>query len=103
MNSTNRRPTLKQLETFVSQNFVANDELEKWTPPDWHDNPSILKRIKDPKYQIWAKELNAIWKTLARKIKTDVKLQPERHSIIYVENGFIIPGGRFKGLPSKDF
>ncbi|XP_076764889.1 trehalase [Xylocopa sonorina] len=96
MNATDNKPSQSQLVQFVNENFVSSNELVNWTLPDWTDSPSILKRISDSKFREWARYLNAIWKELARKISSDVAQNPERHSLIYVDNGFIVPGGRFK-------
>ncbi|XP_034180752.2 trehalase isoform X2 [Osmia lignaria lignaria] len=96
LNATNNKPTRMQLTQYVNENFASSNELVNWTLPDWTENPSILKRIQEPKYREWAKYLNEIWKDLARKMSDDVEIHPERHSLIYVKNGFIIPGGRFK-------
>ncbi|CAK9802112.1 tre1 [Anthophora plagiata] len=96
MNATNNKPTRRQIAQYVNENFASSNELVNWTLPDWTDNPSILKRIQEPKYREWARHLNEIWKELARKMSSDVATYPERHSLIYVKNGFIIPGGRFK-------
>lgn len=96
MNATNNKPSRSQVETFVQENFVETNELVNWTLTDWKPNPSILERLKDPFYKQWVNELNVIWKSLAKKISNDVAENPSRHSLIYVKNGFIIPGGRFK-------
>lgn len=97
MKATNNSPNRNEIEAFVGENFAMQDELENSTLPDWKQNPSILNRIHDPQYRDWAKRLNYIWKTLARKINKDLVDNPQRHSLIYVNNTFIIPGGRFKG------
>lgn len=96
MNATNNKPSRSQLTRYVNENFASSNELVNWTLPDWTENPSILKRIQEPKYREWARHLNDVWRDLARKMSTDVKDNPDRHSLIYVKNGFIIPGGRFK-------
>lgn len=97
MNSTNGSPNPAQVAAFVEKNFAMQDELDNTTLSDWRENPSILKHIQDSKYRQWAKELNYIWKILAKKINGDLVVNPQRHSLIYVDNPFIIPGGRFKG------
>lgn len=86
------------LVKFVDENFEDGDELEVWLPPDFTSRPSLADRIADPEYRNWALALNEIWKTLARKIKDDVKVRPELYSLIWVPNGFCIPGGRFREL-----
>lgn len=72
------------LTKFVDENFEDGDELEVWVPPDFTSNPSIANRIADPEYRQWALALNEVWKTLARKIKDDVKIHPELYSLIWV-------------------
>ncbi|KAG9429652.1 trehalase isoform X1 [Apis mellifera carnica] len=96
MNETGNKPSKSQLARYVNENFASSNELVNWTLPDWTESPSILKRINEAKYREWAKHLNEIWKELARKINPEVAEYPERHSLIYVDNGFIVPGGRFK-------
>jgi len=48
--------------------------------------------------RIWILQLNQIWKRLARRVDEDVKINPDRHSSIYLPNGFFIAGGRFTEL-----
>lgn len=77
------------LTQFVDENFEDGDELEVWVPPDFTSNPSIADRIVDPEYKQWALDLNEVWKTLARKIKDDVKNRPELYSLIWVRIFFV--------------
>lgn len=98
MNDTNDNPTREQIQSFVDQHFEEGDELEKWTPPDFNPNPPILGKIKDERFKKFAKDLVGIWPSLARKMGEDVSLNPDRNSLVYVPNGFIIPGGRFKEI-----
>lgn len=67
-------------------------------PPDWTETPSILGRIADEDYRSWARELNGLWKVLGRRMKADVRDNPQLYSLLYVPNGFIIPGGRFREI-----
>lgn len=96
MEETNNQPNRSQVAQFVLDNFSTEDELDNYTLSDWQENPPFLKTIEDPNLRKWAKELNEIWKKLARKIKPIVAKHPDRHSLIYVDNPFIVPGGRFK-------
>ncbi|XP_008215783.2 trehalase [Nasonia vitripennis] len=96
MNATGKNPSKQQVQEFVGANFLEADELLNVTLPDWNPEPAILRRIWDPRYRQWAADLNEIWKGLARRMTTDVRDNPKRHSLIYVNNTFIIPGGRFK-------
>lgn len=97
MQKTNNDPTLEDVKAFVSDNFEKVNELINVTLNDWRPNPYILDKIADPNYREWASALNYIWNTLARRMSDDVANHPSRHSLIYVNNTFIIPGGRFKG------
>lgn len=97
MKETNRKPTKLQVEQFVNSNFDSTDEAVPWTLPDWQENPAFLERIRDLQYREWVSKLNDIWKTLARQVSPRVLQYPERHSIIPVDHGYIVPGGRFQG------
>ncbi|XP_034249125.1 trehalase-like isoform X2 [Thrips palmi] len=95
---TGGAPSRDQVVDFVDQSFEDGDELEPWTPPDWTETPSILGRIADEDFRAWAMELNELWKMLGRKMKTDVRDNPQLYSLMYVPNGFIVPGGRFREI-----
>ncbi|KAL0101757.1 hypothetical protein PUN28_019111 [Cardiocondyla obscurior] len=96
MKATNNSPNRNDVAAFVEKNFATKNELDNSTLPDWKERPSIVETIGDPTYREWVIRLNTIWKTLARKINSDLIVNPQRHSLIYVNNTFIIPGGRFK-------
>ncbi|XP_003377365.1 trehalase [Trichinella spiralis] len=86
----------KEIENFVSKYFnEPGTDLEICTPPKWENSPDSFKKIKDPFLQFWAYKIHRKWFRLCRKVKEVVKAFPDRHSIIYVPNPFIIPGGRF--------
>lgn len=96
--SEDNRLTIADLKKFVDDHFEDGDELENWLPTDFTKYPSIIGKIVDSEYRNWALNLNEIWKVLARKIKDDVRIRPELYSLIWVPNGFCIPGGRFREL-----
>lgn len=97
MNRTGSHPTKADIQEFVNQNFdPEGSEFEDWRPTDWKDNPSFLKNIKDPLLNQWASELNRLWLSLGRKMKSEVKDNQDQYSIIYVDNPVIVPGGRFR-------
>lgn len=98
LDQTNSTPSREQLTEFVHQHFTNDSELEKWTPPDYNENPWILNNINDEQLRTFAKNVNDIWPILGRKIKDEVFQNPERYSLIPVKEGFIIPGGRFKEI-----
>jgi alpha,alpha-trehalase len=49
-------------------------------------------QIQDPKLRAWALELHEIWKTLCRRINPEVKQNKDLHSILWVDENFIVPG-----------
>ncbi|KAM8927245.1 trehalase [Pelodytes ibericus] len=86
-----------KLKDFLAAWFTEpGEEFEPWSPPDWHENPSLLSQITDSDLRKWAADLHLLWKSLGRKIKDEVKDSPEKHSQIYVPNAVIVPGGRFR-------
>ncbi|XP_073458610.1 trehalase isoform X2 [Aquarana catesbeiana] len=87
----------EKLITLVNTSFNhPGTELEQWDPPDWNESPKFLTGIVDTELRKWALNLNSLWKSLGRKIKEEVKTQPDRYSLIYVPNPLIVPGGRFR-------
>lgn len=98
MSKTNNKPSLSEIETFLKDNFENEGELETWAPSDFQSNPAFLNRIEDSSTKEFAKQLVNIWPKLARKVKAEVSKYPNRHSLLSVPNGFIVPGGRFKEI-----
>nr|Q8MMG9.1 RecName: Full=Trehalase; AltName: Full=Alpha,alpha-trehalase; AltName: Full=Alpha,alpha-trehalose glucohydrolase; Flags: Precursor [Pimpla hypochondriaca]CAD31109.1 trehalase [Pimpla hypochondriaca] len=96
MAETGGKPNKDQLTQYVKENFAQENEVIDWSPPDWQENPEFLQRVQDPVFRKWAKDLNDVWKIISRKVAPSVAEHPERHSIISVDNGFIVPGGRFQ-------
>ncbi|MFH4984211.1 hypothetical protein AB6A40_010920 [Gnathostoma spinigerum] len=84
-----------ELREFLSDNFYPpGSELEECDLDDWIEKPPELLKISDPKLREWALELNAIWKSLCRRLKPGS--DPSRHSLITMPHEFIVPGGRFR-------
>jgi alpha,alpha-trehalase len=81
-----------QVADFVNSTFEEGDELQTWAPGDWTANPAFLQKIADPILKEWARDLNLLWKNLSRKMDDDVRDNPDLYSIIYVPNGFVVPG-----------
>lgn len=84
----------QQLRKFVDDNFYGihdtnNTGLDIWTPPDFRDDPSVLENIRDKEYKRFARDLNAKWLEMSHKVSEDVKIHPDRYSLIYMPNGFI--------------
>uniref|UniRef100_A0A914ZQC1 Trehalase n=2 Tax=Parascaris univalens TaxID=6257 RepID=A0A914ZQC1_PARUN len=94
-NQTVEEMKREDLKAFLEEYFTEpGTELEACTPGDWRSEPPNLMRIVDPALKNWALQLNAIWMNLCRKVKDVVN--GDRHSLIYLPNEFIVPGGRFR-------
>ncbi|XP_056648764.1 trehalase-like [Diorhabda sublineata] len=91
-------PTSEDVAKFVKDNFIEGKELVDWIPPDFVKNPSFLENIEDLKVRAFAQSLVSIWPDLARKVDESVNKNQDKHSLIYLPNGFMIPGGRFKEI-----
>ncbi|CAG5051707.1 unnamed protein product [Parnassius apollo] len=98
LDQTNQNPTKDQIQAFVDQYFEPGNELEVWKPTDYSDNPTFLAKVRDNTLRKFAYDINAIWPTLGRKVKSIVFENPEKYSFIPISNGFIIPGGRFSEI-----
>uniref|UniRef100_F1KYV0 Trehalase n=1 Tax=Ascaris suum TaxID=6253 RepID=F1KYV0_ASCSU len=97
--TTNDREAVR---SFIEENFgTEGDDLSECangTMSDWVDDPEYLISIDDNEMRRFALEIHALWKKLCRTIKKEVKEYPQRYSLLYVPNEFIIPGGRFREL-----
>ncbi|CAI8011659.1 Trehalase [Geodia barretti] len=76
--------------------------------------PNFIERIKDEKLKEWALDINSIWRQLGRQVdpihdilwtqpslpllqvSPAVPENADRHSLIFLPNPFIVPGGRFR-------
>ncbi|KAK4878296.1 hypothetical protein RN001_010802 [Aquatica leii] len=96
MLNTNPKPGKEEISKFVTENFGDGDELEKWRPGDYNENPNFLRMIQNDTLRDFAQKLVKLWGVLARRVKDDVSRNADRYSIIPVPNGFVIPGGRFR-------
>lgn len=90
-------PPKADLQAWVNASFLpAGTELDAWKPTDYTMNPECLTRVKDPNLRAYGEAVNAIWPQLGRKMNTKVRDNPDRYSILWVKNPFIVPGGRFR-------
>ncbi|KAH8401692.1 hypothetical protein KR009_007387, partial [Drosophila setifemur] len=84
--------SMKFLQMFVEKHFnEPGSELEPWTPPDWKERPPFLAKICDPKLKEFGSKVNKLWKDLGRRVKEDVKENPDHYSLIYLPKPFIVP------------
>lgn len=98
MTKTNNTPSIEDVQQFLKENFKEEGELDEWTPPDFNPNPAFLNKIQDSSTRNFAKQLVGIWPSLGRKVNANVSTYSDRHSLIPLPNGFIVPGGRFKEI-----
>ena len=56
----------------------------------------VLLLIQDLRYKGFARNLHRKWLALGREIESKVKDRPSMYSLVYLENPFIVPGGRFR-------
>ncbi|XP_075221589.1 trehalase-like [Lycorma delicatula] len=97
MFKTKHSPLRSQLLHFINQTFdPPGSDFDKHIPNDWIEEPVFIKDIIDPNFKTWAKKLNALWKLLGIKVKSEVRINANQYSIIYVPNPVIVPGGRFR-------
>lgn len=48
-----------------------------------------MDRVADPLFKAWVEDLNYISLNLSRKVKPDVKLNPDLYSLLYVPHGYV--------------
>lgn len=87
----------QELAKFVSENFSEEGtELEPVTPDDWKQNPQFLETISDENLKKLATYMNEVWKNLTRQFAKSKAEIEEKSSLIYLEQPFVVPGGRFR-------
>lgn len=69
-------------------------ELDICALKGWKPMPTKIARIVDKDLKEFAVFLHERWKLLCRHVKNFSN--PERHSLIWVPEDFIVPGGRFR-------
>merc|ERR1719410_1665864 len=85
------------LRKFLSENFSPEGtELEKVTPTDWTESPEFIENISDENLKELATNMNNLWKNLTRAFNKSKLEIEEKSSLIYLENPFVVPGGRFR-------
>lgn len=73
MEQKKEAPTTAELKAWVESMFEKpGAEFEEWIPDDWIDSPRFLNNIKDLDLRGFAKNLNAVWHQLGRKMIADV-------------------------------
>lgn len=91
------RSNPERLRSFVEDHFEEPGvELLPHVPRDWHDEPPLLKHVRDPELQELLRALNSLWLTLCRVVAPRVQDAPQRHSILHRRFPVVLPGGRFR-------
>lgn len=89
-------PTSK-LRAWVAATFEdAGSDVVPWMPPDWVADPPLIAQIGNATVKNWTRGLNGLWKVLGRKPAPSVSAHPEQHTLLPVQHGLVVPGGRFR-------
>eukprot|EP00051_Salpingoeca_urceolata_P019949 m.295176 g.295176 ORF g.295176 m.295176 type:complete len:606 (-) comp19510_c0_seq19:451-2268(-) len=85
------------LEGFIQRHFAdPGSDLDRIDPPDFDaEGPWWLTTLNSTTHS-WAKGVHKIWRELTRKVTDAVQARPERHSLLWVPNNIVVPGGRFR-------
>lgn len=89
--------TQKKLKEVVQKYFhLPGKELVAINITKSAKKPKLFDKIKSPRYKRWASHLCSVWSRLVREMKPEVKENEKRHSLIYLQKPFVVPGGRFR-------
>eukprot|EP00033_Pygsuia_biforma_P000733 GCRY01000858.1.p1 GENE.GCRY01000858.1~~GCRY01000858.1.p1 ORF type:complete len:585 (-),score=122.63 GCRY01000858.1:264-2018(-) len=87
--------SIDDLRLFLTNFYEPGSDLEDWTPSDWSQEAPFINSIK-AKYREFAQGIHNLWPSFGRKISGSVFQYPNRHTLLGLPNGFIVPGGRFR-------
>ena len=87
-----------ELESYLARYFgAAGSDLVAADPPDFEPEPrGFLPRVESPEARAWALEVHALWKDLARRVAPGVEDRPDRHTLLPLPGGVVVPGSRFR-------
>lgn len=92
-----RENCTSELRGILDRLFASpGSDMDLWTPADWAADPPFLAGVADARLRAWGREVHAIWKVLGRRVSPAVAEHPERHSLLPLPHGFVVPGGRFR-------
>ena len=92
-------PSEEQLRRFVASVFSAEPgegQLEPWWPEDHQPAPALLSRLPAGAVREWASAVNGLWPLLGRRLSAEAARRPDRHTLLELSHGVIVPGGRFR-------
>ncbi|CAL5013388.1 unnamed protein product [Urochloa decumbens] len=93
-------PSRAEMERYLARYFGAAGsdlvpaaaELE-----DFEAEPrGFLPRVRSRAARAWALEVHALWRLLARRVARGVAERPERHTLLPLPRGVVVPGARFR-------
>jgi alpha,alpha-trehalase len=92
------QPTKERLKQFLKGNFHldADAGFDEWDPPDWSQVPSLMAKVKEKSLRYILAEVHVLWKVLSKTTSVDIRANPSISTLLWLPNGFIIPGGRFR-------
>ena len=89
-------PPRDEIINFIHEHFFpAGSDLLPWSPTDWLSLPPIINSLQNFTIRHYSQELHYLWLQLGRQLITDIKINPQRHSLLYIPYPLIVPGGRF--------
>jgi alpha,alpha-trehalase len=87
---------LDEVRKFVSYNFeLPGAEITCANLTDWTEEPTFIRRIKNPDLKRFSIELNKIWLELYKKFDMEKLGEDCVSSHLPMKHPFIVPGGRF--------
>lgn len=88
-------PREKLIDWLAKYFGRVGSDLLPWVPDDHVEMPEQIATLKNATIRNWISDMNQLWLLLGRQTTVDVRKHPERHSLIWLPNPMIVPGGRF--------
>ncbi|CAL5001319.1 unnamed protein product [Urochloa decumbens] len=91
-------PSRAEMERYLARYFgAAGSDLAEASPEDFVAEPrGFLPRVRSRAARAWALEVHALWRRLARRVARGVAERPERHTLLPLPRGVVVPGARFR-------
>ena len=100
----------KAVHQFILKHFKipAGSDVTPCIPLDYDPviniPPALKNRISDPKLQVFASAIYALWTSLCKQIGDSVYTNPQRHSLLPLSHSqMIVAGGRFREVYYWEF
>lgn len=86
------------LEQFLSQYFeLADSNVIADAPKDFNRIPqNFLPLVHNPQVRKWALQIHELWLELSRKISPSVAMNPNKNTLLPLNNTVLVPGARFR-------